>query len=134
MRNFATEVSRIVHSFGEMDELAVKVASADASQMAQESVAKGSSALYDVIRKVAEDTSSKEHPSHYKMTTCLNKIARALGKDPFPPTVNLKIASIVAVDDALSAVLQANPEGAEKLAEMRYFGREYLMEVLRGVI
>ena len=47
MRNFATEVSRLVHSLGEMDNLAIKVASDGASQTAQEAVARGSSALYD---------------------------------------------------------------------------------------
>ena len=134
MRNVATEVSRLVHSLGEMDNLAIKIASNDASQTAQEAVAKGSSALYDVIHKTAEDITDSQYPTHYRVTLCLNKIAQLLGRQPFPAPLNLKIASIVAVDEALSVMRNSGTDETQKYAEMQLSGREYLMEVLRGVI
>jgi len=132
MLSFATEVSQLVHSLGEMDNLAVKIAAAESAQ-AQHTVAKGSVALYDVIVKKAQDLSKKELPGHFKVAWCINQMAAALGKPPLTADTNLKIASVVAVDETLTSMLSAYPNDL-KYAEARAYGREYLMEILRGVI
>ena len=132
MLSFATEVSQLVHSLGEMDSLAVKVASAESSQ-AQKTVAQSSVALYDVILKKAQDLSQEDYPQHLKLAACINCMANALGREALTPDTNLKIASVASVDEALTSMLDKDPDNA-KYAEMRAYGREYLMEILRGVI
>ncbi len=133
MLSFATEVSLLVHSFRQMDDVAEKIASAEDSGKAQQSVAQGSHALYDVILKVANDSTERDIPGHLKVAACVNNMSRTLGKGVLAPDVNLKIASAAAVDEALTNLLVEQPDNT-KLAEMRAFGREYMMEILRGVI
>jgi len=133
MRSFASEVSQLVHSFGAMEDLAEKIASVDDSQKAQLSVAEGSSALYDVIRKEAEGRVNSDIPGHLKMAACANAMSRALGRGALSSDTNLKIAAVAAVDEALTTLMREESLRA-KYAEMRAYGREYMMEILRGVI
>lgn len=133
MLSFATEVSQLVHSLGEMDTLAVKVASAEDSSAAQQAVAQGSDHLYDVISKTAQEENPKDLPGHYKVALLVNRMSEVLGKGKLSSDTNLKLASVAAADEALSALLEAEPNNT-KYAEMRSFGREYMMEILRGVL
>lgn len=129
---FAQDLSQTVHSLGQMDTLAVKLASVEGSRLAQETVATGSDKLYSVIQKRASEEVQGNQPEHLKFTALVNKVAMTLGKAPLTSEQNLKLASAVAVDVALSELLQAGDNS--KYAEARTYGREYIMEILRGVL
>lgn len=131
MLHFAHEVSQLVHSVGTMDTLAIKIASAEGSQLAQTTVAVCSDQLYNVIYKKASET-MPPGPDHWRFTTFINKLAMLLEKPVLTEEQNLKIASAIATDVALSEVMQTNSN--PKLAEARTYGREYLIELLRGVL
>jgi|GEM_PF-2295633 len=135
MLKFATEISRLVHDIGKMETIAVKVASAENSYDAQAATAVASSGLYDVIIKRATDESA-ETPNYKPVVACVKKMAQYLGKPPVDAQQCLKIAAAVAADDALSEILPKTADEGEqrKLAAMQMYGREYFVELLRGVI
>jgi len=136
MLNVAAEISHLVHSIGKMEEVGVKVASADCSAIAQATNAKASTALYNVITKYAQEFVPGEMPNHYRMVLFADKTASVLGRPAIPAAQRLKLAAAVVSDDALTDVLGRTPISPEytKLAEARAFGREFVMDILRGVI
>jgi hypothetical protein len=131
---FAQEVSQLVHSIGQMDTLAVKVASAEDSHLAQVTVAEASNRLYNVMQKKASEVIKGDQPRHLKVAVLVNEVATTLGKAPLSEEQNLKIASVVAVDEALTEMLKTAGVVDLKYAEARAYGREYLMEILRGIL
>jgi len=123
MRKFAQEVSRLAHSVGKMDALAVKVASEIASAEAQTTCAKVAHGLYDVmLEKAASDCDGD-------ICMLVEKMAEALELPPLSPEMKAKIAAAAAVDASLDKVAQT-----EKTAAVRLFGREYVSELLREVL
>jgi len=136
MINVAAEISQLVHSIGKMEDIGVKVASAECSALAQVTNAKASTALYNVITKCAQEFVPGDMPNHCRMVLFAEKTASVLGRPEISAAQRLKLASAVATDDALTDVLAQTQDIAEctKLAEARAFGREFMMEILRGVI
>lgn len=131
MLNFAHEVSTLLHNLGHLDTLAIKVASVEDSQDLQTTTAIGSDKLYNVIYKKAEEV-MPEGPAHWQFTTFIDKLAMLLGKPEMTEEQTLKLGSAVAVDVALSSVMETN--NISKYAEARAYGREYIMELLRGIL
>jgi len=123
MRKFAEEVSRIAHSIGKMDVLAVKVASEVASAQTQATCAKVASGLYDVILEKAASDSEGD------VCELVVKMAASLEMPEIPNEMKAKIAAAVAVDASLDRALKT-----EKTAAVRLFGREYISELLREVL
>ncbi len=136
MLNVAAEISQLVHSISAMDDLGVKIASAEDSVTAQCTVAQASTALYNVITKCASDYVPESMPHHQQMVTFVERVASVLGRPEVPAPMRLKLASAIAADDALTDVMHKANNQAErvKLAEARAFGREFVMELLRGVL
>ncbi len=136
MLNVAAEISQLVHSIGDMETVGVKIASAEGSAFTQRTNSYASSALYNVITKCAQEFVPGEMPHHSRMVSFIDKTASVLGRPVIPQEYQHKLASAVAADDAFTDALQLTPDGdeREKLAEARAFGREFVMEILRGVI
>jgi len=136
MLNVAAEISQLVHSIGDMETVGVKIASAEGSALTQRTNSYASGALYNVIVKCAEDFVPGEMPHHYKMVSFIDKMASVLNKPAFPQAYMHKLAAAVAADDALTDVMSITSDEDErtKLAESRAFGREFIVEILRGVI
>ena len=135
MLNFAMEVSRAAHDIGKMDDVAIKVASASDSVRAQNTVAQAAYMLYSVIEKRASEDNA-EHPCTVSVPHCVEKMAYCLNKPPLTPGQLAKLAAVVAVDGAVSVVQaqETNPTEQQKLAEMRAYGREYFVSLLREVL
>lgn len=136
MLNVAAEISQLVHAIGKMEEIGVKVAAADCCALAQTTNAKASTALYNVINKCAQEFVPGDMPNHFRMVQFADKTASVLGRPAMSCAQRLKLASAVASDDAITEIISLTP-GAherEKLAEAQAFGREFVMEILRGVV
>jgi len=136
MLNVAAEISQLVHSIGVLETVGVKIASAEGSAFTQRTNAQASSALYNVIVKCAQEFVPGEMPHHYKMVSFIDKTAEVLNKPAFLQAHRHKLAAAVAADDALTDVMSitTDDDARMKLAESRAFGREFIMEILRGVI
>ena len=136
MLNVAADISQLVHSIKSLDDVGVKVASAEGSAIAQHTTAQASMALYNVIVKCANDFVPDVDSTHRRIVTFIDKVAEVLQRPEVPDDIRLKLAAAVTADDAISAVLQteSNPAERTKLAEARVFGREFVMELLQGVI
>lgn len=134
MLHFANEFSNTLHSLRALDEVGIKTASAEATVMAAEGVIRGSNALYAVLTKTAADEYPKK--SHHEQIDCLvQKMAALLGKPGMSSDTRAKIASAVVVDDLLSSFLRTEAEKEHlKLAEVRSYGREFLMDLLCTVL
>ena len=135
MLNFAMEVSRAAHDIGKMDDVAIKVASASDSVRAQNTVAQAADMLYSVISKRASED-LVEQPEVYGIPNCVNKMACYLGKPELGIGQITKLAAVVAADKAIGEVIAQESNAAEqqKLAEMRAYGREYFVSLLREVL
>ena len=136
MLSVATEIRQLVHNLGTLDNLGVKVASVGGSVEAQRTVADVSNGLYNVMVKSASINVPGEMPHHQRMVIFMDKVASVLNQPAIPAEVRLKIASASAADEALTTVMQHTPDVVEraKLAEARSFGREFMLELLRGVL
>ncbi len=136
MLKFASEVSQLAHDIGKMDTVAVKVASVQSSYDAQAATASASSQLYDVIVKRAQaEARPQSTPTYIPVVQCIEKMAQYLGKPAVDSQMLLKLAAAVAVDEAIRETLPTlHGEEQEKLAEVKFYGREYFVELLRGVI
>lgn len=130
----AHEVSRIVHNLGTLDVYAEKTAEEQDTLALGECTAQAANALYGVMAKEAEFISDGSNP--FRMCRVVTKLARELGRDLPDVLTQLKIASAVAVDDTFNQVLESELPDSEKakVAELQMYGREYLAEILRGVI
>jgi hypothetical protein len=123
MRKFAEDISRLAHSIGKMDVIAVKIASENGSMEAQQSCAKVANGLYDVIlEKAASDCDGD-------VCDLVNKMATAMDLPELSLAMKAKLAAAVAVDESLSKVALN-----EKTAGARLFGREFIAELLREVL
>ncbi len=136
MLNVAAEISQLVHSISTLDTLGVKLASAEGSALAQQTTAQASSALYNVIDKCAQEFVPGEMPHHSRMVAFVDKAASVLGRPDIPAEYQLKLASAITADDALTEILSVEQNAQEriKMAEARAFGREFVMEILKGVL
>lgn len=130
----AHEVSRVVHNLGTLDVYAEKTAEDNDVVALGTCTAQAANALYGVMAKEAEFLPDGSNP--FRMCRAITKLARDLGKDPPDAVTQLKIAAAVAVDDTFNQVLQSDIIDSEKakVAELQAYGREYLAEILRGVI
>jgi hypothetical protein len=130
----AHEVSRLVHNMGSLEEFAVKTAEMKDVSLIGVSNASAASSLYAVMSKEAEFIPDGSNP--FRMCRIVSKLAQELEK-PLPGAITqLKIAAAVAVDDTLDRVLSSGirEESKAKIAELQAYGREYVVELLRGVI
>lgn len=135
MLNFAMEVSRAAHDIGKMDNIAIKVAAAEDSREMQVTVSRASDMLYSVIDKRASED-PVEQPNTYGIPNCIAKMASYLGKPELGIGQIMKLAAVVAADNAINNVLaqETNPVEQQKLASMRFYGREYFVSLLREVL
>ena len=136
MLNIATEISQLVHNIKSMDTIGVKIASVEGSVLAQHTTAEASTALYNVITKCARVSAHPAGSHHLQVVTFIQKIAEVLCRPSISAEMQLKLAAAVAADDALTAVIQVekNPVEHLKFAEAQLFGREFIIELLQGVI
>lgn len=136
MLHIATEIRRLVHNIRDMETIGVKIASVEGSSKAQQTVVQASTGLYTVMVKCAEEYLPGDMPHHQRMTAFITKVASVLGLPAISKTTKLKLASAVVVDDALTDVMnqEKNPTEHAKLAEARAYGREFVMELLQGVL
>lgn len=135
MLAFASEVSELVHGIGALDEVGVKVAEADVASVSQLAAAHSSNMLYDVIYKQAMAETPVDWPNHFRVASFVSKMASTLRKPEVQSSQMHKMAAAVKVDDSLTSIMPtASGEGLQKLAEVRSFGREYFMELLREVL
>lgn len=135
MLNFALEASNIAHQLRTLEDIAIKVACADSCAIAQNTVAKASNDLYNVIVKEALSGNPTEI-RHMPVVKYVNKLATVLGKQPASNDLQVKIAAAIVVDDALNTLVSQTTNDA-KIAELReaqLFGREYFVELLRNVL
>lgn len=136
MLHIATEIRRLVHNIRDMETIGVKIASVEGSAQAQQTVVQASTGLYNVMTKCAAEYIPGDMPQHKRMTTFIDKVASVLGLPTIADTTKLKLASAVAADDALTDVMsqEKDPTQHAKLAEARAYGREFVMELLQGVL
>lgn len=130
----AHEVSRVVHNLGTLDTYAEKTAEEQDVVAIGSATSQAANALYGVMAKEAEFMPDGSNP--FRMCRTITKLARELGKEVPGALTQLKIASVVAVDDTFNTVLGSAISDSEKakVAELQAYGREYLAEILRGVI
>lgn len=133
MRLFATKVAEILRDLGQLETLAVKVASDKSSQEAQVTQCKASSHLYTVMMKEASQL-PEEHPWQ-QVVSLTEKMAACLDKPELTNEYRAKLAAAVTVDDVLSKQLETI-EGEEhtKIATLILYGREYIAELLREAL
>lgn len=134
MSFYAHEVSRVLHSMGTLEEFAVKTAETRDTAMIGDVNAGSAFALYGVMAKEAAFELDGSNP--YRMCRMVTKLAQELGKQVPSAATQLKIAAAVAVDDTCVDVLASDICDSEKakVAELQAYGREYMAELLRGVI
>ena len=136
MLSIASDIRNLVHDIGSMEFIGVKVASAETSAIAQNTVKEASSGLYTVMTKSASENVLGDMPHHQRVVLFMDKVASVLRLPEIPAPVRLKMASVVAADDAITDVMSNTPDVVEraKLAEARSFGREFMVELLKGVL
>ena len=130
----AHEISRILHNIGTLEEFAVKTAEAKDTAVIGVTNADASSSLYAVMAKEAEFT--PDGSNTFRMCRLVTKLAQELDK-PVPDVfTQLKLAAAIAVDDSFDRVLSFDIDNSEKakVAELQAYGREYVVELLRGVL
>jgi hypothetical protein len=129
-REFAEKISSMVHQQGGFDYIAVKTASVGVAVQSEAAAAEIAHNIVGVLKKEAGDNSP------YAFADFIEKIARAKGYPYLAMEDKAKLASAMIVDTALTYALSEIPDGPEhvKLATTRLYGREYMLEVLRGVI
>jgi hypothetical protein len=134
MSLFAHEVSRVLHNMASLEEFAVKTAEAQDTALVGLANFTAASSLYGVMAKEAAFSDDGSNP--YRMCRMVTKLAQELGKPAPDAVTQLKVAAAVAVDDTFNTVLASDIQDSEKakVAELQAYGREYVAELLRGVI
>jgi hypothetical protein len=119
---------------GTLEQYAVKTAEAHDVAMIGVNNANAATVLYGVMAKEAEFSPDGSNP--FRMCRMMAKFASDLGKPTPDAVTQLKVAAAVAVDDTFKTVLDSGIDNSEKtkVAEMQAYGREYIAELLRGVI
>jgi formylmethanofuran dehydrogenase subunit B len=131
---FAHEISNAVKSHGLYEEASVKTASDETCAIGQSENVKISHVVTDVIKTEA---ASRGYKTAQEVTAFINKMAHVKNNAYLDNLQQLKIASALTVDEALScAVVQdgLKDNARMKLASMRAYGREVFMEILRGIL
>lgn len=134
MLSIATDISRLLHTQDKFETIAVKTASVGASVEAQKATRDISDGVYKAVAKVANYQPDGQNPFRFCLT--IKKMAEVLEKNPPTMAMQTKIAAAVIVDEALCHSLQTQSDAQEqiKIAEQIAYGREYLSELLRGVL
>ncbi len=134
MLSIANNISHLLHTQGKFEVIAVKTASADTSMEAQAASRDVADGIYRAITKVATYQSDGKNPFRFCHTVM--KMAHVLNKQPVSKDTQVKLAAAVVVDETLCGTLQttSDPKEQLKLAEQIAYGREYLSELLRGVL
>lgn len=134
MLSIATDISRILHAQDNFEVIAVKTASVDASIEAQKATRDIADGVYKAVAKIANYQPDGQNPFRFCLT--IKKMAEVLRKEPPSMVTQAKIAAAVIVDEALCNSIQTQADVKEqlKIAEQIAYGREYLSELLRGVL
>jgi len=134
MLSIATDISQLLHKQDAFEVIATKTASVGASVEAQKASRDIANGVYRAITKVANYQPDGQNPFRFCLT--IKKMAEVLKKDPPTLQTQAKLAAAVIVDEALCSSLntQTDPQDQLKVAEQIAYGREYLSELLRGVL
>jgi hypothetical protein len=134
MLSIASDISHLLHAQDKLETLAIKTASADISLDAQTANRDAADGIYRAITKEAGYRADGQNPFRFCLT--IKKMASALNKEQPTPDTQLKMAAAVVVDEALCNSIQTmtDPKDQLKIAEQIAYGREYLSELLRGVL
>ncbi len=133
MHQFALDVVEQLQSLNQLEKLAVGVPSERSSLDGQYAQALASDQLYAVICKQASEDSA---PTKWEQVCSLtDKLAQILGKDPLSNDQKAKLAAAVIVDDTATKQLEAGTDAEKtKIAMTRLYGREYIVELLKGIL
>ena len=134
MLSIASSISHLLHQQDKFEAIAVKTASAATSLDAQVASRDMADGIYRAITKVAVYEPDGKNP--FRFCSTVMKMAQVLRKDPITPETQVKIAAAIVVDETLCTTIQSQSDPAEqlKLAEQLAYGREYISELLRGVL
>jgi len=131
---FTHEISNAVKSHGLYEEVAVKTASESQCIVMEDENPKIAHAVTDAIRTEARVNG---HTGVSGVTSFVTKMATFNREEPLTNVEQLKVATVLTVDDALTQALlndSLKDSARIKVAEMRTYGREVFMEILRGVL
>jgi len=131
---FTHEISNAVKSHGLYEEVAVKTASESQCIVVEEENPKIAHVVTDAIRTEAR---SHGHTGVAGVVGFVTKMAAYKREEPLTNIEQLKIASALTVDDALTQAVcdeSLSDESRVKLAHTRTYGREVFMEILRGIL
>jgi hypothetical protein len=131
---FTHEISNAVKSHGLYEEVAVKTASEEQCIVVENENPKIAHVVTDAIRTEAR---THKHTGVAGVTSFVTKMAAFKREEPLTNVEQLKIATALTVDDALTQSLYndgMSDSARIKLASMRTYGREVFMEILRGVL
>lgn len=131
---FATELSGFLEKRATLHTLMEKTASPGITLEAQNTSAIIASQVYDFMHKEASCTGESGDDS--RMVRLVTKMAAVLTKPKMDNITQLKIAAAVTADNALRVAMQAVtlPAEREKLATQQLYGREYLCDILTGIL
>ena len=133
MRQFALEVAEQLHGLTQLEKLAVGVSSERSSAEGQYAQAAASDQLYAVISKQAEADSGDT--KWEQMCGLTDKLAQELDKEALTNDQKAKLAAAVIVDDTITEQLKVASEAEKpKIAATRLYGREYMVELLKGIL
>lgn len=121
-----TEIHDYIRAIGVLDTAAVKIASDEnGCILAQKTAATASDGLYSIMRKEAGLADGADNVT--RMCDWADKFAAAYGKKISEET-RLKLAAAIAVDESI------HESDDPKLAEARFMGREFILELLRKAV
>ena len=131
---FTHEISNAVKSHGIYEDVAVKTAS-EAQCIAVE--AENPKIAHAVTDAISTEARLHNHIGVKGITSFVTKMASLKREEPLSNVAQLKVASALTVDNALTQALitgNLNDSAYIKIAEMRTYGREVFMEILRGIL
>jgi hypothetical protein len=131
---FTHEISNAAKSHGLYEEVAVKTASEEQCIAVEHENPKIAHVVTDAIRTEAR---IHGHTGAVGVASFVTKMAAFKRQEPLTNVEQLKIATALTVDDALTQALHSDTvcdTARIKLASMRAYGREVFMEILRGVL
>ncbi|RLC86822.1 MAG: hypothetical protein DRJ03_07645 [Chloroflexi bacterium] len=131
---FATELSDFLEKRAALHGIMEKTASPGITLEAQNTSAIIASQVYGFMQKEAGCEGGGGDDSRIVALTV--KMAEALGKPEVDKLTQLKIAAAVVADNALQIAMDEATVPAEKtkLATQKLYGREYLCDVLTGIL
>jgi len=134
MRALAAEISHTLRQRAKLEKIAADTESAGVSYEAQKGSVDVCNRLYGVLQK--EASFKGDGKDDLRFCELITKMASALGKEKPSAETQLKLAGAVMVDLALQRALNDDIPYAEKtkLAAQQLYGREYLADLLTGVL